>query len=124
MHAQIQKFCQKGSNLQDFFLTRECKLHCKWAIIGPPAKRLVFCWCADDDPKWNAGLVFSFSGLRTSIAKKPYIFVIFQGGPDPLSPLWIRPCICWLCTLTYQGLGLVPILWAVALFDNMAVFLV
>ena len=22
---------------------------------------------------------------RTSIAKKPYIFVIFQGGPDPLS---------------------------------------
>ena len=26
----------------------------------------------------------------TSIAKKPYIFVIFQGGPDPLSPLWIR----------------------------------
>ena len=22
----------------------------------------------------------------TNIAKKPYIFVIFQGGPDPLSP--------------------------------------
>ena len=30
-----------------------------------------------------------FQGIRTSIAKKPYIFVIFQGGwggPDPLFP--------------------------------------
>ena len=27
------------------------------------------------------------------IKHKPYIFVIFQGGgPDPLCPLWIRPC--------------------------------
>ena len=28
------------------------------------------------------------------MAKKPYIFVIFQGGggPDPLSPLWVRTC--------------------------------
>ena len=27
-------------------------------------------------------------GIRTNITKKPYIFVIFQGGgPDPLSPL-------------------------------------
>ena len=35
-----------------------------------------------------------FQGIRTSIAKEPYIFVIFQGGPDPLpSPLLIRTCI-------------------------------
>ena len=27
-----------------------------------------------------------FQGILTSIAKIPYIFVIFQGGPDPLSP--------------------------------------
>ena len=27
-----------------------------------------------------------FQGIRTSIAKEPYIFVIFQGGPNPLSP--------------------------------------
>ena len=35
-----------------------------------------------------------FQGIWTSIAKKPYIFVIFQGGGglDPLSPLWIRAC--------------------------------
>ena len=89
-------------------------------------QRNVFRWRADDDPTLNAGLVvFSFSGLRTSIAKKPYIFMIFQGGSKPpVTLLWIRQCICWLCTLTYQGLGLVPILWAVTLFDNMAVFLV
>ena len=24
-----------------------------------------------------------FQGIRTSIAKKPYIFVIFQGGVEP-----------------------------------------
>ena len=36
-----------------------------------------------------------FQGIRTSIAKKPYIFVmIFQRGSGPPAPppLWIRPC--------------------------------
>ena len=35
-----------------------------------------------------------FQGIWARIAKKPYIFVIFQGGggPDPLPPLWIRTC--------------------------------
>ena len=28
-----------------------------------------------------------FQGIRTSIAKKPYIFVIFQGGVGGLDPL-------------------------------------
>ena len=28
------------------------------------------------------------------MAKKPYIFVIFQGGPDPLPRLWIHTWIC------------------------------
>ena len=27
-----------------------------------------------------------FKGIRTNINKKPYIFVIFQGGPDLQSP--------------------------------------
>ena len=47
-----------------------------------------FRWRADDDPTLNAGLVaLCFKGIRTSIAKEPYIFVIFQGrgGPDPVS---------------------------------------
>ena len=35
-------------------------------------------------PTLNAGLVaVIFQGIRTSIAKEPYIFVIFQGGPKP-----------------------------------------
>ena len=33
-----------------------------------------------------------FQGIRTSIAQKPYSFVIFQGGPGPQSPLLIRTC--------------------------------
>ena len=57
---------------------------------------MTFRWRADDDPTLNASLVaLSFSGMQISIAKTPYIFVIFRGGgggPDPLSPLWIRPC--------------------------------
>ena len=37
------------------------------------------------------GSVVIFQGIRTSIAKtEPYIFVIYQGGPDPLSPLRVR----------------------------------
>ena len=34
---------------------------------------------------WLGSFVI-FQGIRTSIAKKPYIFVIFKGGPEPLSP--------------------------------------
>ena len=55
---------------------------------------MAFRWRADNGPTLYAGLFFQ--GFRTSIAKEPYIFVIFQGGggtggPDPLSPFWIRP---------------------------------
>ena len=52
---------------------------------------MAFRWRADDDPTLNAGLValLFFQWIRTSIAKKPYIFCDFQGGggtPDPLPP--------------------------------------
>ena len=48
---------------------------------------MAFRWHADDGPTLNAGLVaVIFQGIRTFIARKPNIFVIFQGGPDPLSP--------------------------------------
>ena len=53
-----------------WFGERGSNYHYKRAIIGSPAKRFVI-----------------FEGLRTSIAKKPYIFLwIFRGGPDPLPP--------------------------------------
>ena len=59
---------------------------------------MAFRWHAVDGSALNAGLVAAiFQGIRTFIARKPNIFVIFQGGgggPDPLSPpLWIRTCI-------------------------------
>ena len=54
---------------------------------------MAFRRCADDGPTLNTGLTAAiFQGIGTYIARKPYIFVIFQGGPDPLSPLWIRIC--------------------------------
>ena len=59
-------------------------------IFGPQAKRhlngvslacrwwpYIECWLE---------IFVVFKGIRTSIAKKPYIFVIFQGSPDPLPP--------------------------------------
>ena len=51
---------------------------------------MAFRWRADGGQTLNAGLdVFVIYAIRTSIAKKPYIFVIFRRGPDPLHPLWI-----------------------------------
>ena len=54
---------------------------------------MAFRWRADDGPTLNACLVaLCFKEIRTSIAEKPYIFVIFQGsgfrtpGPTPLDP--------------------------------------
>ena len=50
---------------------------------------MAFRWCADYGPKLNACLVAFgiFQGIRTSIAKNPYIYVIFQGlGLDTLPP--------------------------------------
>ena len=48
-------------------------------------------------------------GIQTSIAKKPYIFVIFQGRSGPLSPLLDPPmaytqadqCLCYLLSGKY-----------------------
>ena len=54
----------------------------KWRFI-----EMVFRWRANDGPTLNTGYggFVIFQGIWTSIAKEPYSFVIFQGGPDPLS---------------------------------------
>ena len=36
--------------------------------------------------KWRFAGGPTMLGIQTSIVKKPYIFVLFQGGPDHLSP--------------------------------------
>ena len=69
---------------------------------------MAFGWRAEDGPTLNAGLVFQ--GTQTSIAiKKPYIFVIFQGGGrsgPPVPPL--DPCICLIEThpMSTHNMGL------------------
>ena len=51
---------------------------------------------ADDGQTLNDSLVALCQGIRTSIAQKPYIFVIFQRGPGPpVLPPWIRTCFLW-----------------------------
>ena len=61
------------------------KYHYKRAIISSSqqnAIQMAFRWCADDGPTLKvslAGQLCGFQGIQTSIAKKPYIFVIFQG---------------------------------------------
>ena len=68
-----RKFCQRGSNFDEQMF-----------------EQIAFRWHADDGPTLNAGLVAAiFQGIGTCI-RKPYIFVIFQGGSGPLSPFWIH----------------------------------
>ena len=69
-----------------------------------------FCWRADDDPTLKAGLVaVIFQGTLTCIARKPYIFVIFQGGGGsgpsvlPLDPHLSDSLIYEFNTLTESG---------------------
>ena len=67
-HAQIQKVLSEGDQTLTTFLVDE----------GRKDKKIAFRLRAGGGPTLNASLVFQ--GIPTSIAKKPYIFVIFQGG--------------------------------------------
>ena len=100
--ARIQKVLSEGVQIWWGFLflyihffsswgDRGSKYHYQWAIIGPPAKlhlngvslagrRWPNIEC------WRQGSFVIFQGTRTSIAKKHYIFVIFQGGSGPPAP--------------------------------------
>ena len=85
-HARIQNVFARGGATHDsvVFLVNEGKEH-------PNTTKMAFRWRADGCPTLNASLVaLWFQGMQTSIAEKPYNFVIFSGvgggGPDPLSP--------------------------------------
>ena len=55
--------------------------------------KMAFPWWADDGPTMNVGLVALCYFSGSSIAKKPYRFVIDQGGGlDPVSSL-LDPCM-------------------------------
>ena len=90
-----RELCQRGSKFDNVVLVDEgdrgSKYRYKWAIIGPTAKRhlngvsLAGRWWPDI--KFWLGSFVIFQGAGTSIAKKPYMFVIFQGVWTPCPPL-------------------------------------
>ena len=108
LHAQIQTvFFREGGGggvkLWQHFFVVKCERNLM-AIIGQPVKRhlkgvslasqwwpIIKCWLCS---------FVIFLGIRTNIAKKPYIFVIFQKGsghpvPPPPPPLWICTSVHW-----------------------------
>ena len=89
MHARIQNILSEGVVREDRNATKN----------GPPsahqrnAFEMVFCWRVNCPPL-NAGLV---AEIRINIARKSYIFVIFQGE----TPLWIhlKEATCLKCSV-------------------------
>ena len=119
-----RKFCQRGSNFDTFFFfffffwgggeirgVEGSRYHYKRAFIGPPAKRhfngvSLAGRYRPDIECWLFSFVI-FQGIRTSIAKEPYICMIVQAsGPPAPSPLWIRACGTAFCSWINSGLRL------------------
>ena len=79
-----RKFFQRGPTLRVFYLLFFSWYHYKRAIIVPQAKpylngvSLVGQWWPITEC-WLGSFVV-LQGIQTSIDKRPYIFVIFQGG--------------------------------------------
>ena len=90
-----RKSFQRRSNFLTFVFRwlgdRGSKYHYELAIIGSPAKRhlngvsLAGRWWPNTEC-WLVRFVV-LQVIRTNIAKKPYIFVIFQGVRTPCPPL-------------------------------------
>ena len=86
-----RKFCQSGPTLTSFlFLAGEGREDPNSTKTVPSSARQRNAGGPMMAQFWtlNAGLV----ALQIFRGSGPYIFVIFRGvgGPDPLSPLWIR----------------------------------
>ena len=100
--ADPESFARGGRTLTGVFFffswwgEEGSKYHHKRAIIGPPPKRhlngvSLACRCWPNIECW-LGIFVLFQGIRTSIAKKPYTFVIFQGGVGlPAAPSSLDP---------------------------------
>ena len=80
-----RKFCQRGSNFDNFFsffLVDEGWDDPNTTISGPSSAH-----------QRNGSVALLFLRDLDQIAKRPYIFVIFQGGGGsgpPVPPPWIR----------------------------------
>ena len=101
LHARIQKVLREGVQLWQCVFSwweeRGSKYH-NTANIGPPAKRhlngvSLACWWWPNIESWFSSLVI-FRGSGPVLLWNPIFLWFFRGGgPDPLSLLWIRPCI-------------------------------
>ena len=94
MQRRIQKVLSEGVQLWQVFERGET-IQANTTVSGPSSAHqqnaiyFAFPWRADNGSKLNAGLIGSivvFQGIRTSIAKRPYILVICQGGSGPPIP--------------------------------------
>ena len=97
-HVRIQKVLSEGVQI---LTTNQARKDPNTTISGPSSARqrnaiyMAFCGrfrCWLNNECWPGSFVI-FQGIRTSISKKPYIFVIFRGGggwgggpPPPLNP--------------------------------------
>ena len=81
-----RKFLQMGSNFKNVFFPNTAKFghhrpasrrHLNGVSLAERWWPNIECWL---------GSFVIFQGIRTSIAKKPFIFVIFQGGGGGLDP--------------------------------------
>ena len=96
-HTRIQKVWQRGVQIWRFFLVDEGR-EVSNKYHHQPASKTSFKWRFSGVlimvQNWMLGSFVILQGIRTSIAKKPYIFVIFQGGLDPLLPTsWETICV-------------------------------
>ena len=104
-----RRFYQRGSNFDQkifYFVYRGIE-DPNTAINGPSSVRqrnaigMAFRWRADDGTTLNAGLValrIFFKEIRTSITKKPYIFLFIQRGPPSESAHeHVQVLTCWSC---------------------------
>ena len=100
-------YCPRGSNSDKvyFCFFRRARLQ-RPPKVGnyPSASETPFKWRFASEPiiaqRWMlTWQLCDFHGIRTSITKKPYKFVIFQGGgfEPPAPPLWIRTCNVKCC---------------------------
>ena len=132
--ADPDSFVRGGPTLTTFFyLVDEGRKDLNTTLnvqsLDPPAKRhlngvLLACRWWPNIEFWLGSLVI-FQENWTSIAKKPYFFVIFQGGsgppvpPPPLDPHMRESIACELsaCHMKYQAF-----LWFLPLSPNVETF--
>ena len=112
--TEPESFVRGGPNLITFFFSWWEIEDPNTALIVPsPALQpnAIVKWCFADGHHDGPTLNADFQGILTSIAKKPYIFVFLkgggggggEGGPDPLSPIWIRPWQCSFFSMCNRG---------------------